>query len=102
MTRLETKSSSHSAAERIGHPLLATSGTNTFSLLSYTVFLRVKYEQTIGHIKSAVSEKLHVPKNQIQLFWHKQELTTDFDDKTLLDMNLHTGFSLRGYDLVIP
>lgn len=62
--------------------------------------LRVKYEQTISHIKEAVSEKLHVPVNRIQLFWQKRELTKQFDTKTLLEMHLHTGFSLRGYDLV--
>ena len=47
-----------------------------------------------------VAEKLQIPLEKIQLFWHKKELTESYDTKTLLDMNLHTGFSLRGYDLV--
>ena len=35
-----------------------------------------------------------------QLFWHKKELTSKFDGMTLLDMNMHTGFALQGYDTV--
>lgn len=88
--------------ERSGHPSLVTSGDTprAFHFNALTRFSRVKYEQTIAHVKSAVSEKLHLPVEKIQLFWHKKELTSDFDNKTLLEMNLHTGFSLRGYDLV--
>lgn len=29
-----------------------------------------------------------------QLFWNNKELTAAYDSKTLLDLNLHTGFSL--------
>ena len=41
-----------------------------------------------------------IPVEKQQLFWHKKELTAAYDSKTLLDMNMHTGFALKGYDLV--
>jgi hypothetical protein len=59
----------------------------------------VKYEQTIGDLKAALSKKSGVEPSKLQLFWHGKELTSTFDGRTLLDMNLHTGFSLFGYDL---
>jgi len=62
--------------------------------------VRIRYEQTIGDLKAAVAAKMGIPVEQQQLFWHKKELTTAYDDKTLLDMNMHTGFALKGYDLV--
>ena len=51
-------------------------------------------------IKAAVAKKTGVPADKQQLFWHQKELTAAHDHRTLLDMHLHTGFSLRGYDLV--
>ena len=61
---------------------------------------RVKYEQTVKDIRAAVAKKTGVPADKQQLFWHQKELTPTHDNKTLLDMHLHTGLSLRGYDLV--
>lgn len=61
---------------------------------------RVRYDQTIGDVKAAVADKMGVPAEQQQLFHHKRELTSSFDSKTLLEMNMHTGFALKGYDLV--
>lgn len=61
---------------------------------------RVRYEQTILDIKDAIAAKLGVPVEKQQLFWHKKELTAAYHTKTLLEMNLHTGFCLKGYDLV--
>ena len=66
----------------------------------YSWPIRVKYEQTIGDVKAAVSARLGVPVDQQQLFWHKKELTGAYDHKILLEMNMHTGFALKGYDLV--
>ena len=63
---------------------------------------RVKYEQTVADIKAEASKKLSVPLDKLQLFWQDKELTPAYDARTLLEMNLHTGFSLRGYDLVRP
>ncbi|KAL3138309.1 hypothetical protein ABBQ32_006120 [Trebouxia sp. C0010 RCD-2024] len=63
------------------------------------VDVRVKYDQTVKDIKAAVAKKTGVPADKQQLFWHQKELTPAYDNKTLLDMHLHTGFSLRGYDL---
>jgi hypothetical protein len=55
--------------------------------------------QTVGDIKAAVARKAAVPADKLQLFWTGRELTPAYDPKTLLEMNLHTGFSLHGYDL---
>ncbi len=78
--------------------------TTVFATKPYTVrvelALRIKYEQTIMDIKKAVAKKTGVPVEKQQLFWHGKELTPAYDNKTLLEMNLHTGFSLNGYDLV--
>lgn len=66
------------------------------------VDVRVKYEQTVSDIRAAVAQKTGVPADKQQLFWHQKELTAAHDHKTLLEMHLHTGFSLKGYDLVSP
>ncbi|KAK9807044.1 hypothetical protein WJX72_011794 [[Myrmecia] bisecta] len=66
-----------------------------------TVDVRIKYEQTIRDLKEAVATKTQVPVDKQLLFWHKKELTVAYDSKTLQDMNLHTGFSLMGYDLTV-
>lgn len=59
----------------------------------------MKYEQTIGELKAAVSKKAGVGVADLQLFWHGKELTPSYDARTLIDLSLHTGFSLMGYDL---
>jgi len=65
-----------------------------------TFDLRVKYEETIAELKQKAEKKCGVPVDKMQLFWHGKEMIDDiFADKTLLDLNLHTGFSLNGYDL---
>merc|ERR1712188_311213 len=61
--------------------------------------VRVQYEETILDLKKKVEEATEVPVDKQLLFWHFKELTDEFNDKTLLDLNLHTGFSLTGYDL---
>lgn len=61
---------------------------------------RAKYEDTILKIKQLVETKLGVPVEKQLLFWHDKELTASYDHKTLLDLHLHTGFSLKGYDMV--
>lgn len=49
-----------------------------------------------------MAKKAAIGVEQVQLFWHGRELLgEEFDHKTLLDMNLHTGFSLMGYDLSV-
>ena len=65
-----------------------------------TVGCRVKYEQTIGDVKRAVEKKLRVPMDKQQLFWQNKELTKAREGSTLLELGLHTGASLKGYDLV--
>jgi hypothetical protein len=52
-------------------------------------------------IRKAVEKKLGVPVEKQQLFFHKREMTpAAYDHKTLLELNMHTGFALKGYDLV--
>ncbi|KAI7844793.1 hypothetical protein COHA_001673 [Chlorella ohadii] len=62
---------------------------------------RIKYEQTIADVKKAAAAKLGVPLDKLLLFWQNKELTAADDSKTLLELNLHTGFSLSGYDLSV-
>ena len=69
-------------------------------LTGASLVYRVKYEQTVNDIRAAVAKKTGVPADKQQLFWHQKELTPAYNNTTLLDMHLHTGFSLRGYDLV--
>merc|ERR1739848_79578 len=63
--------------------------------------VRAQYEETILDLKKKVEAETGVPVDKQLLFWHFKELTSDYDDKTLLDLNLHTGFSLTGYDLTV-
>ncbi|KXZ48401.1 hypothetical protein GPECTOR_28g808 [Gonium pectorale] len=67
-----------------------------------TCDVRVRYEQTIGDVKAAAAAKLGVPVEKQQLFWHGKELTPVYDSRTLLEMDMHTGFALQGYDLTVP
>jgi hypothetical protein len=60
----------------------------------------LKYEQTISDLKEAVERELGVPPQHQLLFWHGKELTPAFHASTLMDMSMHTGFGLRGYDTV--
>ena len=61
---------------------------------------RIKYEETIGDIRKAVAAKAGIEESKVQLFRHGKELVPEVSDgKTLLEMDLHTGFSLMGYDL---
>lgn len=60
---------------------------------------RVRYEQTVGDIRKAVAQKAGIDIQFVQLFHHGREMKPEeYDAKTLLDMDLHTGFSLMGYD----
>lgn len=66
----------------------------------YRYWCRIKYEQTIGDIRKAVSTQAGIALDKVQLFRHGKELIPEkYDAKTLLEMDLHTGFSLMGYDL---
>jgi len=62
--------------------------------------VRVQYEQTIMDLRKKVEEATGVPTDKQLLFHHFKELTEEDNDKTILEKNLHTGFSLTGYDLV--
>ncbi|KAI8467864.1 MAG: hypothetical protein J3K34DRAFT_429233 [Monoraphidium minutum] len=64
-----------------------------------TADIRVRYDQTIADIRAGVERALGVPPGKQQLFWHKRELTAEFDGRTLSEMNMHTGTGIKGYDL---
>lgn len=59
----------------------------------------MKYEQTLGDLRKAAVAAFGLTPETLQLFWRGRELTADTDGQTLLDANMHTGFSLMGYDL---
>lgn len=61
--------------------------------------LRIKYEQTIRDLREAAAASFGLSLDLLQLFWRGRELTSATDGLTLLEANLHTGFSLQGYDL---
>lgn len=95
------------AAAYGGAAAVAASGNQIFVTLQkgnryppLVVDVRAKYEQTVRDIRAAVEKKTGVPVDKQQLFWHNKELTPRYDNKTLLELHLHTGFSLKGYDLV--
>lgn len=64
--------------------------------------LRVKYEETVLDLKKKVEEKLGIPVDKQQLFWHHKELRDDlYGHLTMQKLSMHTGSSLRGYDLTV-
>lgn len=64
-----------------------------------TADIRVRYEETVAVLKKRIANCFAISVGQVQLFWQNKELTNAFDDKTMLDMNIHTGFGIQGYDL---
>ncbi|KAG2494313.1 hypothetical protein HYH03_007666 [Edaphochlamys debaryana] len=66
-----------------------------------TADVRVRYEQTLGDVRAAASAALGVPADKMQLFRHGRELQPEQDSRTLLELSLHTGFALQGYDLSV-
>ncbi|KAL6779924.1 hypothetical protein ACKKBG_A14325 [Auxenochlorella protothecoides x Auxenochlorella symbiontica] len=64
-----------------------------------TIDVRIKYEQTIRDLREAAAASFGLSLDLLQLFWRGRELTSATDGLTLLEANLHTGFSLQGYDL---
>jgi hypothetical protein len=89
----------HEAVADLGNQIFITMRKGT-SWPPAACDIRVRYDQTIGDLKAAVSAQMGIPAEQQQLFWHKKELTAAYDERTLLDMNMHTGFAIKGYDLV--
>ena len=65
-----------------------------------TCCVRIKYSQTLRDVRLAVQKELGVPVESQQLFRHNTELLAAEDIMTLMELQLHTGFSLKGYDMV--
>ncbi len=42
---------------------------------------RVRYSETIGDLKDRAARALDIPKDNIQLFWHKKEVTAAYDNR---------------------
>eukprot|EP00879_Flechtneria_rotunda_P004355 GHRR01004606.1.p1 GENE.GHRR01004606.1~~GHRR01004606.1.p1 ORF type:complete len:117 (+),score=21.89 GHRR01004606.1:322-672(+) len=89
-----------------GHAAIADLGNQIFVVMRRgkhwppaSCDIRIRYEQTIGDLKAAIAKEMGIPADKQQLFWHKKELTAGYDSKTLQDMNIHTGFGIKGYDL---
>ena len=62
---------------------------------------RATYDETLWDVKKKVENMTGTPAEKLQIFHHKRELLDEeFKDRTLDEMNLHTGFSLMAYDLV--
>lgn len=50
-----------------------------------------------------MEKKLGVPAEKIQFFWHKKELVDSVHaKKTLYELDMHTGFTISGYDMRKP
>ena len=57
----------------------------------------------MGDLRRLVAKKAGIDIAHLQLFRHGKEVKPEkFDDKTLLELEIHTGFSLKGYDLSVP
>ncbi len=64
------------------------------------VFISQKYSQSIGDLRQALEKASGVPVDKQQLFFRGKECLPEEDNKTLLELSMHTGFSLHCYDLV--
>ena len=63
---------------------------------------RVHYDQTLKDLRGRAASKLGVSGDKLELYFQGRELVPNLDDaKTLLEMGLHTGFGLQGYDLSV-
>ncbi|KAK9868164.1 hypothetical protein WJX84_005084 [Apatococcus fuscideae] len=103
LRRLAIKFSSRFAKAQTGRQRCVTSGELASGRLSAcSLHCSAKYEDTILTVKKKVEVKMGVPVDKQLLFWHNKELTALYDNKTLLDLHLHTGFSLKGYNLSAP
>ena len=88
------------AGPRFSRAVVAAAADGTAGHAMMRARCRAKYDETIWDVKKKVEESTGVPVDKQLLFWHFKELTEEYNNKTLLDLNLHTGFSLTGYDLV--
>ena len=62
---------------------------------------RATYDETLWDVKKKVEKMTGTPAEKLQIFHHKRELADEeYKERTLDEMNLHTGFSLMAYDLV--
>ncbi|KAG1661311.1 hypothetical protein FOA52_008658 [Chlamydomonas sp. UWO 241] len=65
-----------------------------------TVFdLRATYESTLGELRAGAAARLGISAEKLQLFRHGKELSLVDMDRTLADLDMHTGFSVQGWDL---
>eukprot|EP01024_Parvocaulis_polyphysoides_P018159 TRINITY_DN18009_c0_g1_i1.p2 TRINITY_DN18009_c0_g1~~TRINITY_DN18009_c0_g1_i1.p2 ORF type:complete len:124 (-),score=21.56 TRINITY_DN18009_c0_g1_i1:314-640(-) len=62
-----------------------------------TLDVRCGYDEKIVDLKSLINKKSGV--ENLQLFWRGEELNERFDEMQLLDLDMHTGICLKGYDL---
>ena len=67
-----------------------------------TVDVRCGYNQTIQELREKLEAASGCPVDKQLLFYKHREVRPEMDSKTLLELNLHTGFALSGYDLREP
>mmetsp|Transcript_18044 Transcript_18044/g.30859 ORF Transcript_18044/g.30859 Transcript_18044/m.30859 type:complete len:114 (+) Transcript_18044:116-457(+) len=67
-----------------------------------TCDIRVRYEEPLKALKDRAAKALDVPLESLQLFRHKRELTTVYDTKTMLELDIHTGCGIQGWDTRDP
>lgn len=95
----------HPAAAYGGQEAIAALGNQIFCMIKCgqqppeVISLRAPYEATVQALRGEISKVAGVPADQLQLFHRGHELPSD-DTRTLLDLDLHTGFSLHCYNLV--
>ncbi|KAL6750468.1 hypothetical protein V8C86DRAFT_1815900 [Haematococcus lacustris] len=61
--------------------------------------LRLRYDQTLADLRQAVCRALDIPADKLQLFRYGKELPATMDSKSIMEMDIHTGFGLQGWDL---
>ena len=89
------------ARPRFSRPVAAAAADGTAGHAVTRARYRAKYDETIWDVKKKVEKSTGTPAEKLQIFHHKKELLDEeYKDKTLDEMNLHTGFSLLAYDLV--
>lgn len=89
------------AGPRFSRAVAAAAADGTAGHAMMRARCRAKYDETIWDVKKKVEESTGTPAEKLQIFHHKKELLDEeYKDKTLDEMNLHTGFSLLAYDLV--
>lgn len=61
--------------------------------------IRVKYEDKFEKLRAEISRHLQRSPEDILLLLRKKEITVTDDHLTISELEMHTGFSLRAWDM---